>query len=389
MSNATRAALTAIVKDFRRGSLVAEAELAALGSVRLDDLAQAWGRERAPEELHAQMAELLEKDGASAVAEKVATHVEHYDRKDARKARETKLAAGLRVLEPEHVSTDSVLAACDTPASFIAVPVDSEIVCGIGRAKLRAFAQLVRKESTTWWVDTAERALVCSYKTARGRGRVLFRIDAIDTAELAKVLPPDELAAKDAIRAALAAPAPAAPGPAEPAAAPAEAPAPVRKRRARPAPAPVEPAPASIEPAPVEPAPAPARKRRPARPAPTPQPAAPAPSENPPAHYLVASSTFDRVAVLTNLSTPGWDPTTVLDALRSEVVALRAENEQLRAARPVRRPTSDPSTAAARALETKRVRRLARKPGECLARNGGRPMKHTRDCPGCRPTVAA
>ncbi|MBZ0115803.1 MAG: hypothetical protein K8H88_02325, partial [Sandaracinaceae bacterium] len=175
MSNVTRAALTAIVKDVRRGSLVAEAELAALGSVRLDELAQAWGRERAPEELHAQMAELLEKEGPSAVAEKVATHVEHHDREDARKVRKTKFAAGLRVLEPEHVSTESVLAACDTPASFIAVPVDSEIVCGIGRAKLRAFAQLVRKESTTWWVDTAKRELVCSYRTARGRGRVLFQ----------------------------------------------------------------------------------------------------------------------------------------------------------------------------------------------------------------------
>ncbi len=181
-----RASLTALAKKYRLGCVEAEAELIALGTERVDELAVAFGHERATEKTHAHLAEVAERDGLAGIAERIAKHIEDEDRRDTAARREAARASMLRILDPSAVTTEGVIAACQTRAPFVIVPIDTGDVMGISVRALRAIARDMAKRGrdASWSIDRERGWLRVDWRTARSSGHIRFVVRVINPSEL-------------------------------------------------------------------------------------------------------------------------------------------------------------------------------------------------------------
>lgn len=166
--------LRAVVKRYRAGELEATGELVRLGTTHVDDLARAYGLERAPDDVIAQLAEIRESKGDDGVAARVARHVESHAKSERAAARAMELRA-VRVLCPRRdagewvVDTSEVVQACDVAGRFVLVAWGDD-VWTMPRTKVRHLPDLLAGcSSVSWRIEARSPStpiLVCSYRTS-------------------------------------------------------------------------------------------------------------------------------------------------------------------------------------------------------------------------------
>lgn len=187
--------LRILAKRYRLGELEATGELVALGTTRVDELARAYGLERASDETRAQLAEAHEKKGDEGVARRVVQHIERHQADQRAAARAMRLRA-VRVLCPRRrdgawsVETSEVLACSDGRGEHALVAFGDDVYT-LPRSRVHALPVLLRgARDVAWRIEPGPAPLLeCRYTTTHGKGRVRFVLTPIEGAAFVEYLP--------------------------------------------------------------------------------------------------------------------------------------------------------------------------------------------------------
>jgi hypothetical protein len=185
--NIDRASLRTLLKSYRLGEEEAEATLRDLAENGLDVVNTAFHpeSERAPERAHVAFTEA--KEAGKDLAAMLANEIERAE-KNARAAERGDRCV-LHVLDPSDLTTETVLAACDTTALHVAVPMDPTEVFAVDRRALAALAKdLSRKgrRDVRWHVsgEAYRWFVVAQWTTNLSRGEIRFSLAPIHRIDL-------------------------------------------------------------------------------------------------------------------------------------------------------------------------------------------------------------
>lgn len=209
MSAPTIAELRDLAKRYRVDDLDAAGELLALGTIRQDEYAQAFGHERMNERDVRALGRAREK-GEVALCNKLARAIEEHARAERAAARQEKMREELHVLCPTRVDGEWIATAEDVlrassgigPFALVAFADD---VYTIDRSRLLHFARSLSNATEVAWRfvhhGPSTFSLAVRYRGAHGsRGRAHFALGMPIAGEDLCAYLPDDVAPTDEVR---------------------------------------------------------------------------------------------------------------------------------------------------------------------------------------------